>query len=81
MEFQNLLAMGKATHADTTLPEGAVGQKKAGNCKSQEGACIIKSSRALLQKRYTDTVRQTRLGSSRTVEQRVANHSASHRVS
>jgi hypothetical protein len=50
VEFRRLLADGKAALAGFTLPEGAVGQKKAGNCKLPEGVCFIKSALALLQK-------------------------------
>jgi hypothetical protein len=31
-----------------SLPEDAVGQKKAGNCEMPEGVCFVKSSRAIL---------------------------------
>jgi len=49
-EFQCRFAEGKAALADISMPEGAVGQKKAGRCNLPEGVCFVKSALALLHK-------------------------------
>ncbi len=47
--LQRILAGAKTALSGIALPEDAVGQKKAGNCKLPEGVCFVKSARALLQ--------------------------------
>jgi hypothetical protein len=48
-ELQRIFADAKTVLAGIVLPDNAVGQKKAGNCKLPEGVCFVKSARALLQ--------------------------------
>jgi hypothetical protein len=48
-ELQRIFADAKTALAGIVLPENAVGQKKAGNCKLPEGVCFVKAARALLQ--------------------------------
>jgi hypothetical protein len=48
-ELQRIFTDTKAALAGIVLPDDAVGQKKAGNCKLPEGVCFVKSARALLQ--------------------------------
>jgi hypothetical protein len=48
-ELQRIFADAKTALAGIVLPDNAVGQKKAGNCKLPEGVCFVKSARALLQ--------------------------------
>jgi hypothetical protein len=48
-ELQRMIADAKTALAGIILPDNAVGQKKAGNCKLPEGVCFVKSARALLQ--------------------------------
>ena len=48
-ELQRMIADAKTALAGIVLPDNAVGQKKAGNCKLPEGVCFVKSARALLQ--------------------------------
>ena len=48
-ELQRIYADTKTTLAGIVLPDDAVGQKKAGNCKLPEGVCFVKSARSLLQ--------------------------------
>jgi hypothetical protein len=48
-ELQRIFAEAKTALAGVVLPDNAVGQKKAGNCKLPEGVCFVKSARALLQ--------------------------------
>ena len=49
-EFRLMLAEAKNILAGLVLPEGAAGQKKAGNCKLPEGVCFVKASLSLLEK-------------------------------
>lgn len=48
-EFQRIFADAKTALSSIVLPDNAVGQKRAGNCKLPEGVCFVKSARALLQ--------------------------------
>jgi hypothetical protein len=48
-ELQRIFGDAKTALAGIVLPDSAVGQKKAGNCKLPEGVCFVKSARALLQ--------------------------------
>jgi len=48
-EIQRIFTDAKTALAGIVLPDNAVGQKKAGNCKLPEGVCFVKSAGALLQ--------------------------------
>lgn len=48
-ELQRLIADAQTALSSIALPDNAVGQKKAGNCRLPEGVCFVKSARALLQ--------------------------------
>ncbi len=49
-DFQTLLSNAAAAIHSLMLPENVPGQKKAGNCKLQQGVCLVKSSLAILDK-------------------------------
>src|SRR5512135_1566574 len=46
-EMRCMFAEACARMAALRVPENALGQKKAGNCKMPEGVCLIKSSKAM----------------------------------
>lgn len=47
-ELWPLLEDARSQIAAVRTLDGAVGQKKAGNCKMPEGVCFVKSSKAIL---------------------------------
>jgi hypothetical protein len=49
-EYRKMFAEAKSILAGLDLPENAVGQKKAGNCRLPEGVCFVKASLSLLEK-------------------------------
>ncbi len=46
-EIRSLVALARTKLETVNIPEDAIGQKKAGNCRLPEGVCFVKSSKKL----------------------------------
>lgn len=49
-EIPGLLSEAQRRMEDIAVPEDAVGQKRAGNCRMPQGVCFIKIPKSILEK-------------------------------